>query len=87
MLQKMIKVSGSSWLILLLKVLDQPASWPPPVSCGPVELARARVVRLEVEHVKRMTAAIREEVDSVELCLFCHPEASPSHDILQIAII
>ena len=32
-------------------------------------MARARVVRLEVDHVKRMAAAIREEVDGVELCL------------------
>ena len=53
----------------LIKVVDQPARWQRHGSSVGGELARTRVIKLEVEHVATVAPKIREEIDNMELCL------------------
>ena len=53
----------------LIKVVDQPARWKKQMNSTAGELARVRVIRLEVGHVEKEAHKIREEIDNMELCL------------------
>ena len=53
----------------LIKVVEEPEGWEVPGPGPGQELARVQVARLEGEHVRKMARGIREEIDSVELCL------------------